>query len=43
MSFAAVVLYERKYRLLAGKMEHKYVMMSWDKMAMKNYHAKHDG
>lgn len=43
LSFAAVLLYERKYRLLAGKVECNYVMMSWEKMAMKNCHAKHDG
>lgn len=43
LSFAAVVLYERKYRPLARKMERNYVMMSWEKMAKKNCHAKHDG
>lgn len=43
LNFAAVVLYERKYRPLARKMECNYVMMSWEKMAKKNCHAKHDG
>lgn len=43
LSFAAVVLYERKYRPLARKMERNYVMMSWEKMAKKNCYAKHDG
>lgn len=42
LSFAAVFLYERKYRTMARKMKQNYVMMSWEKMAKKNCHAKYD-
>lgn len=33
----------KKIQILARKVECNYVMMSWEKMAKKNCHAKHDG